>query len=517
MKAIVYQLKPAGWAISKACADLAKNCFRSIGGLAMAETPQPGLPGPDWVLMHAAGGNLRDGPGDHRQEAAAQFDPPGVQFLADGAGPRKCGRGGGRGHRGGPELGRAAGLRRADALVRAPRDYAALPLLPGRAVRRVRELRRRRRGQVQAAAGTSIGYNSRTGGSLGQFFVAHVSQLVPLDDRISDELAVLTDPLACSLHAVLRADLFSASRILIYGSGVLGLGVVAVLRAVGYAGSIDALDRAVYLGDLAKRLGANDFVRLGRKDADRFAEIGRRTGGAVHRVRMGNFMLAGGYDIVFDCVGSRQSIEECLKWTTARGQMIMVGTGHGGGVDLTPIWFRELHVVGAYGRQIEEFQGRKIGTYQLGARTDSRRQAQRPRDAHQHLPHRAVPPRVRNRVMERQTQGHQGGPRFPDGRGDQDMRKNDRRAIVQQVAAKSSTKSIFQQVAGKLKEQRIVQRSVGQLPQGYQEFLRDIKSRIQAARTKACLAVNRELILLIGRSAIAFWPNKERKDGAQRL
>lgn len=98
--------------------------------------------------------------------------------------------------------------------------------------------------------------------------------------------------------------------------------------------------------------------------------------------------------------------------------------------------------------------------------------------------------------MERQTQGHQGGPRFPDGRGDQDMRKNDRRAIVQQVAAKSSTKSIFQQVAGKLKEQRIVQRSVGQLPQGYQEFLRDIKSRIQAARTKACLAVNRELILL---------------------
>jgi threonine dehydrogenase-like Zn-dependent dehydrogenase len=44
---------------------------------------------------------------------------------------------------------------------------------------------------------------------------------------------------------------------------------------------------------------------------------------------------------------------------------VMVGTGHGRGADLTPVWFRELTVLGAYGRQLESFQGRRVGTYQL--------------------------------------------------------------------------------------------------------------------------------------------------------
>jgi L-iditol 2-dehydrogenase len=34
-------------------------------------------------------------------------------------------------------------------------------------------------------------------------------------------------------------------------------------------------------------------------------------------------------------------------------------------VDLTPIWFRELTVHGAYGRQIERLDGREVGTYKL--------------------------------------------------------------------------------------------------------------------------------------------------------
>jgi threonine dehydrogenase-like Zn-dependent dehydrogenase len=76
-------------------------------------------------------------------------------------------------------------------------------------------------------------------------------------------------------------------------------------------------------------------------------------------------MLNGGYDAVFECAGSAASTTEALKWTRARGQVVMVGTGHGRGVDLTPIWFRELTVRGAYGRQVEHYQGRRIGSYQL--------------------------------------------------------------------------------------------------------------------------------------------------------
>jgi threonine dehydrogenase-like Zn-dependent dehydrogenase len=221
-------------------------------------------------------------------------------------------------------------------------------------------------GSYGLPAGTSIGYNSRTGGSWGEHFVAHVSQLCPAPEGLSDELALLTDPLACSLHAVLRSRWREARRVLVYGAGVMGLGVVASLRAMGFEGAVDALDPAAQGRRLAAKFGATAaFALPPGPPARRGAIIAERTGAALHRVRLGNYMLTGGYDLVFDCAGSRRSIGECLKWTMARGQVVLVATSAGAGADLTPIWFRELDVVGAYGRQDEHVQGRRISTYAL--------------------------------------------------------------------------------------------------------------------------------------------------------
>ena len=220
-------------------------------------------------------------------------------------------------------------------------------------------------GAAKLPPGTSIGYNARTGGAYGEFFVAHESQLVPVPEDLSDEQAVLTDPLACSVHGVLRADLSEASKVLVYGAGVLGLGVVAGLRAAGYTGEIDALGRSAVSGNLAGPFGATEFLRLPCDRRERFERIARRTGPTVQRARFGNLMLSGGYDVVFDCVGSAGSITESLKWTRARGQVVLIGTGHGGRIDLTPLWFRELSMIGIYGRQDEHVAGRRVGTYSL--------------------------------------------------------------------------------------------------------------------------------------------------------
>ncbi len=221
-------------------------------------------------------------------------------------------------------------------------------------------------GTAKLPPGTGIGYNSRLGGSFGDFFVAHQSQLVPVPDGMSDEQALLTDPVACSLHAVLRADeLSSAKTVLVYGAGVLGLGVIAAMRATGYQGRIDAIGRRQMIADFATDFGADNFLDLPSKTRDRFKIVADLTGATVHRARFGNYMLSGGYDVIFDCLTSKRSITECLKWARARGQMVFVGTGYGGGIDLTPIWFREVQLIGACGRQIEDYQGRKIKTYQM--------------------------------------------------------------------------------------------------------------------------------------------------------
>ncbi len=230
-------------------------------------------------------------------------------------------------------------------------------------------------GNAQLPPGTSIGYNARTGGAYGEMFVAHESQLVPVPEGLADEEAIITDPFACSLHAVLRMDLSAAERVLVYGAGMIGLGVVASLRAVGYEGQIDVLGIGEVNHQWAMQLGATNWLELPFPKGSRLSQsktiakrsqcIAEHLGVDCVLARFNNPMLVGGYNITFDCLGMTLSTNECLKWTAARGQVGLVATGSGRDVDMTPIWFRELTLYGAYGRQRESFAGRQAGTYNL--------------------------------------------------------------------------------------------------------------------------------------------------------
>jgi threonine dehydrogenase-like Zn-dependent dehydrogenase len=58
--------------------------------------------------------------------------------------------------------------------------------------------------------------------------------------------------------------------------------------------------------------------------------------------------LTGGADLVFDCVGSSESLSEALAVTAPGGTVTLVGMAGHLGVDLTGLWQREVSVVGAY-------------------------------------------------------------------------------------------------------------------------------------------------------------------------
>lgn len=215
-------------------------------------------------------------------------------------------------------------------------------------------------GHSQLPAGTSIGYNSRTGGSWGEYFVAHASQLVEVPDGMTDEQAILTDPLACSLHAVLRTNLSRANRVAVLGGGILGLGVVNSLRAIGYDGPIDVFARYGFQGKLAEARGGSRIMPA--EQATDLDTLAAHLGSYVVRTRFRNAILLGGYDAVFDCVGQ---LDACLRIAAGRGQVCTVATASGHGTDLTPVWFRELSLIGAYGRQMETWDGQRISTYAL--------------------------------------------------------------------------------------------------------------------------------------------------------
>jgi threonine dehydrogenase-like Zn-dependent dehydrogenase len=61
----------------------------------------------------------------------------------------------------------------------------------------------------------------------------------------------------------------------------------------------------------------------------------------------GQAYLLGGVDVAIDAVGSRGSIDTALRSVRAGGRVVLGGVP-GDGVDMTPAWFRELDVTGAY-------------------------------------------------------------------------------------------------------------------------------------------------------------------------
>lgn len=367
MKAIFYETRPVGWITCKWLRCFWRGCLTtSLNGISLRQVRKPELPGNDWVRVRTRLGGICG----TDLAIVAQKQPPNSILQGFSSTPM------GLGHENVAEV-ETVGAEVDHRWV--GRRVLVEPTLCCQVRRIEPPCPRCAAGEFGACEyfgaspevagmlppGTSIGYNAATGGSFGEYFIAHQSQLVPLDDSISDEQAILVDPLACSLHAILRADLREVRRVLVYGAGVLGLGAIAVLRAMGYPGEIHALDRAPYLEKLAASLGADKFVRLPNDPGGRFERIAELTGGRVTRVRFGNYMLSGGYDLILDCVGSAASLNESMKWTRSRGQVVMVGTGHGGRIDLTPLWFTELTLLGAYGRQLEPYQGRRVGTYPL--------------------------------------------------------------------------------------------------------------------------------------------------------
>lgn len=214
--------------------------------------------------------------------------------------------------------------------------------------------------------GLAIGYNSRTGGSWGEYFVAHQSQLVAVPDNVDTETAAVVDPLACAMHGLLRAVPRDDDQVLVVGAGAIGLGVVAGLRALGSNCRIIVDARHEFQAEAAVRMGANQAVSSGRPGSrERFEHLAEYAGARVARGMMGARVLAGGFDVVYDCVGSARTVQDAVRTARAGGKVVLLGTGSARGADWTGVWLRELDVFGSFGRQIENWQGRPVGTYQL--------------------------------------------------------------------------------------------------------------------------------------------------------
>ncbi len=196
--------------------------------------------------------------------------------------------------------------------------------------------------------GLQTGYCKDTGGGWSRQFVAHRSQLHTVPDALTDRKAVLVEPLACAVHTAMRAQVQPNANVLVVGAGTVGILTLLALKELTPAGRVTVVAKHPKQRDLAMSFGATEVVAT-----DEAVGAVRRSSRAIKlKPERGSSFLLGGCDVAIDCVGSKGSLDLALRTTKAGGRVVLSGIP-AGGVDLTPLWFRELELVGAYTGGVE--------------------------------------------------------------------------------------------------------------------------------------------------------------------
>jgi threonine dehydrogenase-like Zn-dependent dehydrogenase len=197
--------------------------------------------------------------------------------------------------------------------------------------------------------GLQTGFCRDTYGGWAREMLAHRSQLFAVPDEMSDEAAVLLEPLACAIHAAHRAEVPSGGSVLIVGAGTVGILTLIAVRRFTAAGHVVIAAKHPGQRAAARMAGADEVV-----NPEHAAKAVRRISSAVKLTpERGQDFLLGGADVAIECVGSRSALDLALRTVKAGGRVVLSGIP-GGGADLTPLWFRELELVGAYTTGEEE-------------------------------------------------------------------------------------------------------------------------------------------------------------------
>ncbi len=207
------------------------------------------------------------------------------------------------------------------------------------------------------AAGIHTGTSKDAPGGFAEYLPAHESMFFPVPDSIPDEVAVLADPFAVSLHSVTRHPPPPGGKVLVYGGGALGSTATAILRALHPDVDVMVVARFPAQAALARRLGASVVDPF---PVEQLLEAAATwSGGVLQRVEGVALPMAhpGGIDVVYDTVGTGQTAEIGVRLLKARGTMVKSGVHAPERWEWSPLYFKEISWVGSNAFGVEEVDG----------------------------------------------------------------------------------------------------------------------------------------------------------------
>jgi 2-desacetyl-2-hydroxyethyl bacteriochlorophyllide A dehydrogenase len=165
------------------------------------------------------------------------------------------------------------------------------------------------------------------GGGYGEYVVVPARVVHPIPDHVSFDAAVLVEPAAVVLKALERARIQPGETVGVIGIGALGAIALRLARLHGPAAVVAYGVRDEEL-ELARRLGADDVVNVGREE------------------------VGSGLDVVVETAGAASAVELATRLAREGGRVVLLGiAGHGHELTLPAdrLALRDLSVFGSVG------------------------------------------------------------------------------------------------------------------------------------------------------------------------
>jgi L-iditol 2-dehydrogenase len=136
--------------------------------------------------------------------------------------------------------------------------------------------------------------------------------LIPFSEKVSYEEGALCEPFAVSLHAFKMAHFEEGQTVAVVGTGTIGFMIAEIARRAG-ASKVIVCGRSENKLEFAKSL---NFETLNIRDEQAAEQLRALT-------------ESDGANVVFECVGSPESINQAVECCAAFGTVVLVGNPTG--------------------------------------------------------------------------------------------------------------------------------------------------------------------------------------------
>jgi threonine dehydrogenase-like Zn-dependent dehydrogenase len=209
-----------------------------------------------------------------------------------------------------------------------------------------------------------------TGAGWGDEMIVHESQLFLVPAALSDDQAVILEPASRAVRAVLQRLPEPGAQALIIGGNLVGYLLAATLRALAPSTQI------VLATDLPHERAAAERLKLSAIIPARSGHLSR-AGAALTNAqtfqRQGTTYVLGGFDIIYDCLGTGASLGEAVRLAQSGGLVVIVAApAHAVRLDPSLAQQDEVRIVGVAGAGSEpsppDASGGRWSSFSIAAR-----------------------------------------------------------------------------------------------------------------------------------------------------